>query len=269
MTSLTEPASFSPLRALSLHWREFLIEGWALGMFMICASVVTTWLECPGAPLNRCIGSAAVRLGLIGLCMGGTAMALIYSRWGRRSGAHMNPSVTLAFLSLGRIAPINALYYVAAQFIGGYLGVLSSWALLGPPFTHPPVHFIVTVPGPGGPWLAFAAEFAISFVMMFAILMISNEVRWSRYTGVAAGALIGGYVFFESPLSGFSMNPARTFASAFPAHDWSGSWIYFTAPVIAMWSAARAFHALTPWSERLHHLAKIVPGTEVLKPAAQ
>jgi aquaporin Z len=191
--------------------------------------------------------------------MGGTAVALIYSPWGKRSGAHMNPSVTLAFLSLGRIAPVNALLYVVAQFVGGYLGVIASLALLGPSFQDPSVRCIVTVPGPAGPWAACAAEFAISFVMMFAILMISNEARWSRYTGVVAGVLITGYVFFESPLSGFSMNPARTLASALAAQVFTALWIYFTAPLIAMWLAARAFHVLTPWPQRRHHFAKIVP----------
>jgi aquaporin Z len=259
MTSLTEPGRFAPLEALSIHWREFLIEGWALGMFMISAATVTTWLEHPGAPLNRAIGSPDVRLALIGLCMGGTAVALIYSPWGRLSGAHMNPAVTLAFLSLGRIAPVNAVFYIVAQFAGGYAGVLTSLALLGPYFQDPPVHYIVTSPGAAGSGVAFAAEFAISFVMMFAILTISNNSRWSRYTGVAAGALICSYVFFESPLSGFSMNPARTVASALPAGVWTGVWIYFTAPVGAMWLAARTFHALTPWSKRLHHFAKVVP----------
>jgi len=257
--SLNEPARFSPQQALSLHWPDFLIEGWALGMFMISASVVTTLLEYPGALMNHLIADGAVRLGLIGVSMGGTAVALIYSPWGKRSGAHMNPAVTLAFLSLGRIAPVNATFYIAAQFAGGYAGVLLSRVLLGAPFTAPPVSYIATLPGPAGPAAAFTAEFAISFVMMFVILMISNDARWSRYTGVAAGVLISGYVFFESPLSGFSMNPARTFASALPAHAWTGWWIYFTAPVTAMWLAARAFHALTPEPERLHHLAKIVP----------
>ena len=259
MTSLKEPSGFSLRQAVSLHWPEFLIEGWALGVFMISASVVTTLLEYPGALLNRAIENTALRLALIGLCMGGTAVALIYSPWGKRSGAHMNPAVTLAFLSLKRIAPVNALCYMVAQFAGGYAGVWLSALLLGAPFTAAPVDCIVTVPGPDGAMTAFAAESAISFVMMFAILMISNDARWSRYTGVAAGVLISGYVFFESPLSGFSMNPARTLASALAARAWSGLWIYFTAPVIAMWLAARVFHAFTPLSERLHHLPKIVP----------
>jgi aquaporin Z len=258
MTSLNEPAGFSLKQALSLHWPEFLIEAFALGTFMISASVATTLLEYPHAFLRQAIESAALRLGLIGIGMGGTAVALMYSPWGKLSGAHMNPAVTLAFLSLKRIAPVNALCYIVAQFAGGYAGVLLSKLLLGAPFSAPPVGYIVTVPGPAGAALAFAAEFAISFVMMFTILMVSNDARWSRYAGTAAGVLISGYVFFESPLSGFSMNPARTFASALPAQVWNGLWIYFTAPVIAMWLAARAFHALTPAVDRLHHLPKIV-----------
>jgi aquaporin Z len=259
MTSLNEPAEFSLPQALSFHWREFLIEAFALGMFMISASLVTTLLESPQGFLRHAIGSPALRLSLIGIGMGGTAVALIYCPWGKRSGAHMNPAVTLSFLSLRRIAPVNALCYIVAQFAGGYAGVMLSKLVLGTPFTTPPVGYIVTVPGPAGPSIAFAAEFSISFVMMLTILMVSNDARWSRYAGVAAGILISGYVFFESPLSGFSMNPARTFASALPAQVWNGWWIYFTAPVIAMWSAARAFHLLTPEIERLHHLPKIVP----------
>ena len=251
MTSLNEPARFSPHQAIRLHWPEYLIEAFALGMFMLSASVVTTLLQ-------PAVSNAALRRALIGICMGGTAVALMYSGWGKRSGAHMNPAVTLAFLSLKRISGVNTVFYIVAQFAGGYAGVLLSRLLLGRPFIAPPVEYIVTVPGPAGVGAAFAAEFAISFLMMFAILMISNDPRWSRCAGMAAGVLISGYVYFESPLSGFSMNPARTFASALPAQIWTGLWIYFTAPIIAMWLAARAFHAVTPIADRLHHLPKIV-----------
>ena len=177
MTSLNQPAGFSPHQALSLHWPEFLIEAFALGVFMVSASVVTTFLEYPQAHLHHAISSAAMRRGLIGICMGGTAVALIYSPWGKRSGAHMNPAVTLAFLSLKRIAPVNALLYIAAQFAGGYAGVLLSRLLMGTPFSAPPVEYIVTVPGPDGTAAAFGAEFAISFVMMFTILMVSKIGR--------------------------------------------------------------------------------------------
>jgi aquaporin Z len=262
MISLKSPARFSLSEALRLHWPEYLIEAWALGMFMISAAVVTTELESPAAPLSKMIPSAALRLALIGVAMGGTAVLLIYSPWGKRSGAHMNPAVTLAFLSLGRISAINAALYILAQFIGGLLGVLATLAVLGKPFSDDPVRYIVTRPGPWGMGIAFLAEVTISFVLMITILLVSNQRRWSRYTGIAAGILIACYVSFESPLSGMSMNPARTLASALPAREWSGLWIYFTAPVLGMWLSALVFHALTPASRRTHHAAKIVPTGE-------
>jgi aquaporin Z len=263
MNSLNEPHEFSIRRALRLHGPDFLIEAWALGVFMLSAAFFTTELEYPGTLLYRSIANASVRLALIGLAMGGTAVLLIYSPWGKRSGAHMNPAVTLAFLSLGRICAVNALCYIVAQFLGGALGVLAAAAILGEPFARPPVDFIVTVPGRGGNGVAFVAELAMSFGMMFAILSVSNLARWFRLTGWVAGLLITCYVMFESPLSGMSMNPARTLGSALPAGNWHGLWIYFTAPPAGMWLAARVFHLLTPWAGRRHHSAKIVPTHEI------
>jgi aquaporin Z len=145
-----------------------------------------------------------------------------------------------------------------AQFVGGLLGVLASWWILGKPFAEPPVLYIATVPGSAGMGVAFLAEAGISLLLMLAILEVSNNRRWSQYSGVVAGLLIACYVTFESPLSGMSMNPARTLASAWPANIWTGLWIYFTAPCLGMWTAARVFHALTPWVKRTHHSAKIV-----------
>jgi aquaporin Z len=250
MNSLTDPPRFSPVQALRLHWPAFLIEAWALGSFMICAAAASTvWRDLePHRQLMR-----------VGITMGATAIALIYSPWGRRSGAHMNPSVTLAFLSLGRISPVNAAFYIVFQFVGGYLGVLIAWVFLGASFAAPPVRFIVTQPGPLGGAAAFGGEFATSYVLMLAILVVSNDKRWGGCTGLLAGLLIALYVMVESPLSGMSMNPARTLASALPARECSDLWLYFVAPVAAMWLAARTFHAMVPWVDRIHHTAKIVP----------
>jgi aquaporin Z len=244
--------------ALRAHWPLYLIEAWALGMFMVSASVATTLLESPGGLLYGAIGDARLRLALIGFAMGATAVALIYSPWGRRSGAHMNPAVTFAFLSLGRISLIDAAFYTAAQFIGGLAGVLVSWLLLGERFAAAPISFIATVPGHAGTRVAFAAEAAISLGLMWVVLEVSNNKRWSQYSGLAAGCLIACYVTVESPLSGMSMNPARTLASALPGRIWTGLWVYFTAPCLGMWLAARIFSAHTPWSRRLHHSAKMV-----------
>src|ERR1044072_1559389 len=127
------------LRAARDHWPEYLIEGWALGMFMISAGLVTTLFDYPRSPVNQALHDGDVQRVLTGLCMGLTAIALIYSPWGKRSGAHMNPAVTLTFLGLGHIAPWDAVFYIVAQFVGGTLGVLVVLMLVGNAFPAPPV----------------------------------------------------------------------------------------------------------------------------------
>src|SRR5918995_1257232 len=111
------------MKRLSAHWPEYLIEAICLALFMISAAAVATLLQHPDSPLADLIGTPLLQRVPMGLAMGLTAAALIYSPLGARSGAHMNPSVTLTFLRLGKIAPIDAAGYVAAQFAGGIAGV--------------------------------------------------------------------------------------------------------------------------------------------------
>lgn len=229
------------LQALRSHWPEYLIEAWALGTFMISAAVCTTLLEYPRSGLHRTLSDPTVRRALVGTAMGLTAIAIIYSPWGKRSGAHMNPSVTLAFLSLGKVQPVDAAFFILAQFVGGTLGVLLAAALLGTPFSAPPVSFAVTLPGDGGAAVAFLAEFAISAVLIFAVLLMQTSARAAPFTGLVAGALVALYIGLEAPLSGMSMNPARSFASAAPGLMWRHLWIYFTAPVAGMLLGARLY----------------------------
>lgn len=231
----------SAVRTLRAHWPEYLIEGWALGMFMISAGVITTLFDYPGSPVNRALHDSDLQRVLIGACMGLTAMALIYSPWGKRSGAHMNPAVTLTFLRLGHVARWDALFYIVAQFIGGTLGVLLVWMLLGEAFANPPIRYVATLPGAHGVSVALLAEFAISFVMMTTILRLSNSQRLMRYTGICAGVLVAIWIGIEAPLSGMSMNPARTFASALPGNVWTAFWIYALAPIAGMQAAAALF----------------------------
>jgi aquaporin Z len=229
------------IRALRAHWPEYLIEGWALGLFMISAGVFATALDYPGSPLHRVIADETARRALVGIAMGLTAIALIYSPWGKRSGAHMNPAITLAFLRLKHVSRWDAAFYIFAQFVGGTLGVLLVRSLLGDAFAQPPVAHVITAPAAHGTVIAFGAEFGISFLMMTMVLRVSNSERYMRYTGLCAGVLVALFIGFEAPYSGMSMNPARSFASAFPAAYWDGLWIYFVAPVLAM-QVAVALH---------------------------
>jgi len=217
------------------------MEAAGLGIFMVSAAVVTTVLEYPPSVLHEVFPDPTTRRVLIGLAMGLTAVALIYSPWGVRSGAHLNPAVTLTFLRLGKMQRIDALFYVVGQFVGGTAGLLLAVAAIGMGVRHPAVNYVVTMPGPAGSVAAFIAELSISFGLMLVVLITSNHQTLRLWTGLFAGALVATYIALEAPLSGMSMNPARSFASALPAQVWGSFWIYSTAPPVGMLLAAECY----------------------------
>jgi aquaporin Z len=182
-------------------------------------------LEHPTSPIRAAMPTDRLRRAVMGAAMGLTAIAIVYSRFGKRSGAHFNPCVTLTFFRLGKVAPTDALLYMVAQFMGGIAGATLAALALGEALGDPAVRFVVTVPGPRGLGVAFAAEAAISFLLMAIVLTVSNTPRLSRFTGIASGLLVATYIRFEAPLSGMSMNPARTLGSALAAFEWRGLWI--------------------------------------------
>jgi aquaporin Z len=197
-------------RRLPRHWPEYLIEAAALGAFMVSAATFAALLYHPQSPIGSRIGNEWLRRGLMGLAMGSTAVAIIYSRWGQRSGAHMNPAVTFTYFRLGKVARADFLGYVTAQFAGGVIGMTLAAALFGPIVSHPSVNYVTTMPGARGEAVAFLAEAGMTFVLMLTVLTVSNTPRVARLTGVCAGLLVWTYITFEAPLSGMSMNPART-----------------------------------------------------------
>jgi len=169
----------------------------------------------------------------------------------------MNPAVTLTFFRLGKVEPRDAAAYVAAQFLGGSLGIVAATHLLRGLPAHPTINYVATVPGTAGAAAAFAAEAAISFGMMLMVLSTSNTRGLARFTGAFAGLLIALYITVEDPLSGMSMNPARSLGPALLAHTAWSLWIYFTAPLLGMLTAAelyvRTFGAQHVRCAKLHH----------------
>jgi aquaporin Z len=216
------------------HWREYACEAFGLALFMVSACAFGALLFHPASPVVAAIPSPLARRALMGLAMAATALVNVYSPWGRRSGSHLNPAVTLTFLRLGKVAPRDAAWYVMAQFAGGIAGALVAVLFLHRWVMHPEVHYVVTEPGRFGTGVAFMAEVAMATGLMVTVLAVSSHHRWQHHTGVAAAALIAMYITFESPLSGMSMNPARTLGSALPAHHWHAMWVYFLAPPLGM-----------------------------------
>jgi aquaporin Z len=229
------------LRLAAAHRVEYLAEALGLGLFMISACAFATLIWHPASPLHPALPNEFARRALMGLAMGLTLVGLVHSPWGRRSGAHLNPAVSLAFWWLGRARGSDVVGYALAHFAGAVAGVALSALMLGPAVGHPAVDFVATRPGPAGVATAFAAEFAIAFLLLSVILRSADRPRLAPWTGAIAGALLALAILFESPLSGTSMNPARTFGSAVAARDWSGFWIYLAAPPLAMLLAAELY----------------------------
>jgi aquaporin Z len=227
--------------ALRRHWPEYLMEAAGLGLFMISACFFSTLLWHPASPVVQAIPTPLLRHVLTGIAMGLTAIGIIYSPWGKQSGAHLNPSITLTYLRLGKVARWDAVFYILSQFVGGVTGVGTAALLLGNRIADPAVNYAVTMPGMWGAGAAFTAEMVISFLMMAMVLNVSNRMRIARWTGVCAGVLVATYIAIEGPVSGMSMNPARTFGSALPADVWTALWIYFTAPPFGMLLAAQLY----------------------------
>lgn len=252
------PAGPGPaLAALAAHWPEYLMEAALLGAFMVAACGFTVLLEHPASPARTALPDATVRRALMGVAMGTTAVVLITSRWGKRSGAHFNPATTLTFYRLGRVAAPDAAFYTIAQFGGALAGVALAAAVLRGAVGHERVLYAATLPGESGTGAAFVAEAAISFLLMSVVLAVSNAPRWNRFTPLAAGVCVALFITLEAPLSGMSMNPARTFGSAAAAMRWDDLWIYFVAPPLGMLSAAelrvRATGLRSVFCAKLHH----------------
>jgi len=192
----------------------------------------------------------------MGLAVGATVVAIVMSPWGKQSGGHMNPALTLAFYRLGKVSLPDALFYLVAQFSGAVGGVCIARYLL-PHTVGRAVRYAVTAPGVRGSAVAFLGELMISFVLMSTILVASNCETLTRYTPYLVGFLYATFIILEAPLSGMSMNPARSFAPALHASYWHALWLYFAAPTLGMLVAAEVFlrarGGVHPFCAKLHH----------------
>lgn len=162
----------------------------------------------------------------IAITFGLIVMAMIYAI-GDISGAHINPAVTIAFWSAGRFEGRLVVPYLLSQC----LGALAASGLLRLLFLDQP-NLGATLPA-GTWWQSFLLEIVLTFILMFVILNVSAG---AKEKGIMAGAAIGGLValeaMFAGPISGASMNPARSLGPAVVGGQLQHLWIYLTAPVL-------------------------------------
>jgi aquaporin Z len=224
-----------------VHWREYLMEAVELGILMVCICLSGALIYGRDSPLQRVPLSSPERALLMGVLVAASTYFIIRSPFGRRTGAHLNPAITIAYLWLGRIHRWDALNYVLAQFAGALAGVLLAYETLGHHLTAPPVRYVVTLPGMYGRGVAFVAEFLLAALVMGVVLFATNHRRLAQFSPYLFALItVFGYVLGAS-ISGFSVNPARSFSSALFARIWQGVWIYFAAPCLGMLAAAAIY----------------------------
>ena len=226
------------------NWVHYLQEALGLAIFMISACFFGVLLEAANSPVHVAIHSMMLRTVITGILMGSTALFIFYSPWTSPSGSHINPAVTLSFLRASKMCPWDASFYIVFQFIGGTIAVFLMQALIGHLLTAPPVSSAVTVPGKYGTWAALFTELTIAFITMSMVLFTSASSQLKKYTRIIAGCLVCTWVIVAGPISGFGMNPARSFASALPAHTWTSFWIYLLAPFAGMLLSTEVYFLL-------------------------
>ena len=192
-------------------------------------------------------GAAAVNAsthGAIGVTGIALAFALVISAMvfatGRVSGAHMNPAVTLAFWRIGRFPAREVIPYLAAQCAGGtaaaFLLRIAVGAAVAGAATRPVV----------APMTALALEAVMSFALMFVIMAVATDPRMeSGGAALAVGATVGAFALMGGPLTGASMNPARSLAPALASGIWTSHWIYWAGPIVGTTTGGAVWRALS------------------------
>ncbi len=160
---------------------------------------------------------------------------------GHISGAHLNPAVTLGFVLARHFPPRRLVGYWLAQLAGATAAALTLRLVLGNV-----AHLGATAPaGSGGAWQSFALEALLTFFLMFVIVAVATDTRAvGQAAALAIGATVGLAALFAGPISGASMNPARSLGPALVSGSWTALWVYLSAPLLGAAAAALVYRWL-------------------------
>jgi aquaporin Z len=236
-------AAAMPLLSPSDGWKSVTVPALAemLGTAMVMLVGLSALTLCfsTSSPISTSLGDPTLRRLVTGTVFVATAVAVAYSPLGRRSGGHLNPSVTIGFSALGQLHWWGAALYVSYQVTGAVIGTGAVLALWGKAARS--VHLGATLPGHRGPLAAFCAEAAGTFLLVFLIFHCVDRPRVMRFTPIAAGLLVVIVVVIEAPLSSTSLNPARSLGPAIVGNTFTALWIYLLATPLGALLAALVF----------------------------
>jgi len=192
----------------------------------------------PGSIMVNAWSDGALGQVGVALAFAFVVIAMIYAL-GHLSGAHINPAVTIAFWSVRRFPAAEVIPYMIAQCAGAVAASFALRAALGPVG-----RMGATLPGVSLQG-AFGVEWLLAFALMFVIMAVATDERVADgFAALAVGLTVGFCALMGGPLTGASMNPARSFGPALVGGLWRGHWVYWLAPVTAMITAARTYEFL-------------------------
>jgi aquaporin Z len=211
-------------------WRVYLAELVGTAVLLLVGLSLVIFMFGTGSPMAQLVPGEGLRRAITGFLFGTTGALIALSPVGKRSGAHINPVVTLGFRLMGKLELKVTVFYILAQLVGGILGVLPlfAWGEMGRS-----VAFGATVPGAGYSTLTVVlAEAAATFAMisLLAIFLAYRKIR--PFTPAIFPPLYSFLVWAESPISGTSTNPARSLAPSLISGQWEGWWIYWIGPIL-------------------------------------
>jgi len=204
----------------------------------------------PSSPIAPHLASHSARLLLTGLLFAGTGSLVALSPLGRRSGAHLNPAVTLAFWTQHKVHPHDLAGYVISQV----LGALAACAVLRVAWGHTArvLHLGATQPGHGfTPLDAATLEMLMTASLVLMIFLMTSSVRTARWTPLGNWLLVATLVWQGAPYTGTSLNPARSIGPALLAPELASLWVYLVGPfagallAVAVFAPFRGIHPLT------------------------
>lgn len=226
------------------HWAEYGAEllGTAFVVFGGLSVVVFNFGK--GLPMEHLIPNTSIRLLINGLLFAGTGSLVAISPLGKLSGAHLNPAMSLAFWSQGKMHKHDLGGYIIGQFLGAIIGELLLVAVWRGYAAS--VRNGMTLPGTGySLWYVFLAEVSMTFILVLSIFIFVSSHRLMRWTPLMTWLLVATMVWLESPISGTSLNPARSIGPALVTWFWKDQWLYCIAPTLGAMLAAGTFRLLS------------------------
>ncbi|TME11978.1 MAG: aquaporin family protein [Chloroflexi bacterium] len=226
-----------------LHWPEYGAELLGTAFLVFAGVSAVVFVFGTGSPLAQILPDTSTRRLIAGLLFAGCGALVAISPLGKLSGGHINPVVSLAFWMQGKMHHFDLGGYMLGQLLGAILGSLLLVLVWREHAAS--VGYGTTVPGAAYPlWIVFLAEVGLTFVLVLSIFLFVSSHRLMRWTPLMVWILVAVMVWLEAPISGTSLNPARSFGPALVSSLWQAHWLYWVAPSLGALLAVGAFRIL-------------------------